>query len=122
MRAEQLWSWVGNSPGMQFDERSREVRFLRSQIDGGIWLVMSALEREIPVTRPAEHVIPCQEQGEVVAFQEERDGGFCHCCLMARRVERCESRDWEVVEIRRVLLRRVQRKKNCNLGIFVSVV
>lgn len=72
-------------------------------------------------TAAEEHVIPCQEQGEVLAFQEERDGGFCHFCLMARRVERWDSSDWEFVEIGR-MKRRVQRKKKCNSVILVSVV
>ena len=56
-------------------------RPLRSQTEGGIWVVMEALGRNIPVPtlvvlaeEEEEQVIPSQVQGEVVGFQVEKAG------------------------------------------------
>ena len=77
------------------------MRFLRSQMNGGIGLVMVLSMRESPVTEPLEQVISGQLQWvEELEFggdgvQWLMEGGLDQCRLSLSRIVCSESVDWE---------------------------
>lgn len=105
-RLAHLYKNVGNSPGMLLYPRSRVVRFLRSQTDGGISREMSRFSREIPVTvSPPVHSIPGHWQWEMVESHDCNP----HCFLMSNRISRSEAGDCEITKMGREVRRRERK-------------
>ena len=84
----QLYSCLGNYPGMKLSLRSSVVRFFSSHIVAGIFWVMVLFGSNISVTEFPVQTISGQSHGDDVEFQDWRDGGLPNCCLSLRRMVR----------------------------------